>query len=57
MDKDRMKGSATSMGGKVKEGAGKLTGDQKLKSEGVVDQVKGKVQNAFGSIKNAIKGK
>ena len=38
MDKDRVKGSATNVGGKVKEGAGKLTGDSKLKSEGKLDQ-------------------
>ncbi|GJD48059.1 hypothetical protein OPKNFCMD_0775 [Methylobacterium crusticola] len=57
MDKDRVQGSATNMGGKVKEGAGKITGDEKLKNEGVVDQVKGSVQNAVGSIKDAIKGK
>jgi uncharacterized protein YjbJ (UPF0337 family) len=57
MDKDRVKGSATNVGGKVKEGAGTLTGDQKLKKEGVVDQAKGKVQNAFGGVKDAIKGK
>jgi uncharacterized protein YjbJ (UPF0337 family) len=55
MDKNRVKGSATNVGGKVKEGAGKLTGDQKLKKEGVVDQVKGKVQNAVGGFKDAIK--
>ena len=57
MDKDRVEGSATNMGGKIKEGAGKLTGDEKLKNEGVVDQVKGKVQNAVGGIKDALKGK
>jgi uncharacterized protein YjbJ (UPF0337 family) len=57
MDKDRVKGSATNVGGKVKEGAGKVSGDQKLKKEGVVDQAKGKVQNAFGGFKDAIKGK
>jgi uncharacterized protein YjbJ (UPF0337 family) len=57
MDKDRVKGSATNVGGKVKEGAGKATGDEKLKSEGVLDQAKGKVQNAVGGIKDAIKGK
>ena len=57
MDKDRMKGSATNVGGKVKEGAGKLTGDQKLKAEGKGDQAKGKVQNAVGSIKDTLKGK
>jgi uncharacterized protein YjbJ (UPF0337 family) len=57
MDKDRVKGSAKNVGGKVKETAGKATGDEKLKSEGVLDQVKGKVQNAVGGIKDAIKGK
>src|SRR4051794_23381924 len=57
MDKDRAKGSTTNLGGKVKEGAGKVTGDAKLQSEGKLDQAKGKVQNAVGGIKDAIKGK
>jgi uncharacterized protein YjbJ (UPF0337 family) len=57
MDKDRVRGSATNVGGKVKEGAGKLTGDQKLQGEGKLNQAKGKVQNAAGGIKDAIKGK
>ena len=57
MDKDRMKGSATNMGGKVKEAAGNLTGDSKLQSEGKMDQAKGKVQNTVGGIKDALKGK
>ena len=57
MDKDRVKGSATNLTGKVKEGAGKVTGDEKLRNEGVVDQVKGKVQNAIGSIKDAFRSK
>ena len=57
MDKDRVKGSATNLGGKAKETAGKVTGDEKLKGEGVADQVKGKVQNVVGGIKDAIKGK
>ncbi|WP_336492142.1 CsbD family protein [Methylobacterium nigriterrae] len=57
VDKDRVEGSATNLGGKVKEGAGKLTGDEKLKNEGVADQVKGKVQNAVGGVKDALKGK
>lgn len=57
VDKDRVEGSATNLGGKLKEGAGKLTGDEKLKNEGVADQVKGKVQNAVGGIKDALKGK
>lgn len=57
VDKDRVEGSATNLGGKVKEGAGKLTGDEKLKNEGVADQVKGKVQKAVGNVKEALKGK
>ena len=57
VDPDRTEGSATNLGGKVKEGAGKLTGDEKLKNEGVADKVKGKVQNVVGSVKDTLKGK
>ena len=57
MDRDRVKGSATNMGGKAKEAAGNLTGDSKLKSEGKMDQGKGKIQNAIGGVKDALKGK
>ncbi len=52
MDKDRIEGAATNLGGKAKETAGKVTGDQKLKSEGVVDQIKGKLQNAVGGLED-----
>jgi uncharacterized protein YjbJ (UPF0337 family) len=52
MDKDRIEGAATNLGGKAKETAGNVTGDQKLKSEGVVDQIKGKLQNAIGGLKD-----
>ncbi len=55
MDKDRMKGSGTNMGGKAKEAAGNLAGDSKLQGEGKMDQAKGKVQNAVGSIKDALR--
>ena len=55
MDKDRVKGSATNMGGKAKEAAGKVTGDSKLQGEGKKDQAKGKVRNAVGGMKDAIK--
>ena len=34
MDKDRVKGSTTNITGEMKEGAGKLTGDEKLKERG-----------------------
>lgn len=57
VDKDRVEGSATNLGGKVKEGLGKVTGDSKTEAEGKGDQVKGKAQNVVGGIKDALKGK
>ena len=54
-DHDRIEGAATNMGGKIKEAAGKVTGDEKLKAEGRADQVEGKVQNAVGGVKDAMR--
>jgi uncharacterized protein YjbJ (UPF0337 family) len=56
MDKDRIKGSAEQAKGKVKEWAGKITGDSKTEAEGKADQVKGKVQNTIGGIKDTVRG-
>lgn len=56
-DHDRVDGAAKNIGGKIKEAAGKLTGDEKLKAEGRADQLSGKVQNALGGVKDALKGK
>ena len=55
MDKDRIKGAATNLGGKAKQTAGNVTGDQKLKTEGMVDQIRGKLQNAVGGLKDLFK--
>lgn len=52
IDDDRTEGSAKQMGGKMKEGAGKLFGDEKLKHEGQADQAEGKLQNTWGSVKD-----
>jgi len=41
----------------VKEVAGKVLDDSKLKSEGKGDQAKGKAQNAIGGIKDTLPGK
>lgn len=57
MDKDRIEGSATQAKGKIKEVAGKVTGDSKLQSEGVAEQIKGQIQNAIGGLKDTLKGK
>jgi uncharacterized protein YjbJ (UPF0337 family) len=55
MDKDRIKGAAKNIAGKAKTAAGKATGDEKLKNEGRADQVKGKVQNVVGGIKDSMR--
>jgi uncharacterized protein YjbJ (UPF0337 family) len=55
MDKDRVEGSLNQAKGKMKEAAGKLVGDDKLKSEGKADQVAGKVQNTIGGIKDSVR--
>jgi len=57
MDKDRIKGSAEQAKGAVKETAGKIFGDKKLETEGKADKVTGKVQNAVGRLKDAVRGK
>jgi uncharacterized protein YjbJ (UPF0337 family) len=57
MDKDRIKGSAQQAKGKVKEVVGKATGDKKLEGEGKADKAGGKIRNAFGGMKDALRGK
>lgn len=54
-DQDRIEGSAKNIGGQIKEGVGKLVGDEKLKNEGKADRVEGKVQNTIGGIKDALR--
>ncbi len=56
-DHDRIEGAAENIGGKIKEAAGKVTGDEKLKAEGRADQVEGKVQNTVGGIKDTLRDK
>jgi uncharacterized protein YjbJ (UPF0337 family) len=53
-DHDRIEGAAKNLGGKIKETAGKVTGDEKLKAEGRAEQIEGKVQNAVGGLKDSL---
>ena len=56
IDKDRVEGSIEQAKGKVKEVAGKVTGDTKLEQEGKGQKVAGKIQNAVGGIKETLRG-
>jgi uncharacterized protein YjbJ (UPF0337 family) len=55
VDSDRVEGSLKKMGGNLKEGAGNILGDEKLKREGQSDQAEGKLQNAWGGAKDAVR--
>jgi uncharacterized protein YjbJ (UPF0337 family) len=57
MDKDRIAGVAKQMKGTAKEVTGKVTGDAKLKADGKADKTAGKIQNAVGGVKDALRGK
>jgi uncharacterized protein YjbJ (UPF0337 family) len=57
MNKDRIGGSAEQTKGAVKEAAGKALGDKKLEIDGKADKAAGKVQNAIGGLKDAVRGK
>jgi uncharacterized protein YjbJ (UPF0337 family) len=55
MNKDRIAGAAKEIKGAVKQTVGKAVGDAKLQSDGKADEIEGKVQNAIGGIKDALK--
>ena len=57
MDKDRIDGSAEQAKGAVKETARKIFGDKKLETDGKTDKAAGKMQNAIGGLKDAVRGK
>jgi uncharacterized protein YjbJ (UPF0337 family) len=53
MDKDRIKGKAEDIAGRVKRQAGEWTGDEKTQAEGAADQLQGKARNMMGKAKDA----
>jgi uncharacterized protein YjbJ (UPF0337 family) len=58
LGRDCLRGeSAEQAKGAVKETAGKIFGDKKLETDGKTDKAAGKVQNAIGGLKDAVRGK
>lgn len=53
MNQEHIKGTTEEIKGKVKEGLGNLTGNERLKQEGQVDQIKGQVHKVVGDVKDA----
>ncbi len=52
---DEMKNAAEKLGGKVKEGVGKATDNEKLENEGRLDQAKADAKDALDDAKDAAK--
>ncbi|BFV60743.1 CsbD family protein [Kitasatospora sp. CMC57] len=52
---DKIENTGDKVKGKVKEGAGKLVGNERLEAEGKADQVKGDVKQAGEHVKDAFK--
>ncbi|RXR25661.1 CsbD family protein [Oerskovia turbata] len=50
---DKIKHGAEEAKGKVKEGAGKATGNERLEAEGHADQAKANVKQAGDDVKDA----
>jgi uncharacterized protein YjbJ (UPF0337 family) len=53
MNNDTVKGEAEKLGGKLKEAVGNVTHNDKLKTEGQAEQVKGTARKAVGHAKDA----
>jgi uncharacterized protein YjbJ (UPF0337 family) len=53
--KDKVTGAANQVGGKIKEGVGKVIGNEQMQAEGKIQQVKGQAQQKVGEAKSAIK--
>lgn len=54
MNEDKISGEGRDIAGKVKETAGDLTGDPALQSEGITDQLSGKMQKVVGAARDAL---
>ena len=52
--KNRVTGTGGQLGGKLKQGLGKLTGDDELQSEGVLDEGIGTVKDVAGKAAHAV---
>ncbi len=55
MDENKFEGVARDVGGKVKQFAGNVTDDPKMKAEGSFDQAAGTAQKAYGQVKDAVR--
>ena len=53
-NRDEIEGKFERAKGSVKQGLGRMTGDEEMRSEGASDKLKGDVQEGFGGAKRKI---
>ena len=53
--KDKVKGVANEAVGNIKQGVGKVTGNDELQAKGVLQEKKGEAQQVKGDVKDAVK--
>ncbi|RZL29258.1 MAG: CsbD family protein [Sphingomonas sp.] len=51
---DKLDAAGNKIAGNVKEGIGKMTGNEKLEAEGKAQELKGSAQNVKGNVKGAL---
>jgi uncharacterized protein YjbJ (UPF0337 family) len=52
MDENRVAGTARNVSGKVEEGFGRVTGNTRAQTEGLVDQAAGAAQDLYGQARD-----
>jgi uncharacterized protein YjbJ (UPF0337 family) len=54
MNRDELEGKAKELKGRVKQGVGDLTDDERLHDEGIEDEAEGEVQKGFGKARRKV---
>ena len=54
MNRDELEGKAEQLKGKVKQGVGDLTDDERLQDEGAVDEAAGNIQEGYGKARRKV---
>ncbi|TIO36039.1 CsbD family protein [Mesorhizobium sp.] len=54
MNKDQVAGLAKQVKGSVKKAAGKATGNRRVQAESSADKIAGKLQKAYGDVKDKV---
>ena len=54
MNQDELKGKAEALKGRMKQGVGDLTDDERLHDEGVADEAAGKTQETVGKARRKV---